>query len=142
MTGNPRRYFKRSLSITAIAAAYAFATVAVAGLTMTAIDAPAMAAPHGGHGGPHGGPHGPMGGPHGGPHMGPHGGPHMGPHGGPHMGPHGPHGVVHGGPHHGHWFGGRPGWIHGHRYFWGSLWYCWYPVGYNGPGWYVCGANW
>ncbi len=55
-------------------------------------------------------------------------------HGGGHHGGHGGH--------HGHFFHGHAGWVHGHRYSWGGGWYCWYGDGFNGPGWYVCGANW
>lgn len=124
MTGNRRR----SLSIAALAAVYSIATIAIAGLSVTVLDTSAKAAPHGS---PHGSPKG--GGPKGG---GPKGGGPKG--GGPKGG--GPKGGSHGG-HHGHFFGGRPGWVHGHRYHWNSLWYCWYPIGYSGPGWYVCGAN-
>jgi hypothetical protein len=120
MTGNRRRY----LSIAALAVVYSVSTIAIAGLSITAFDTSAKAAPHGS---PHGG--GPKGG-------GPKGGGPKG--GGPKGG--GPKGGPKGG-HKGHFFGGRPGWIHGHRYHWNSLWYCWYPVGYNGPGWYVCGLN-
>lgn len=135
MNGNQRRRFLRlRLSAPAVAAVYCLATVAVTGLTITAIDTSAKAAPHGGgHGG---------GGHFGGGHFGGGargGGLHFG--GGLRGGPHG-RVIIRGGAHRGHWFGGRPGWTHGHRYFWNSLWYCWYPVGYNGPGWYVCGANW
>jgi hypothetical protein len=125
MTGNRRRY----LSIAALAVVYSVSTIAIAGLSITAFDTSAKAAPHGS---PHGG--GPKGGgPKGG---GPKGGGPKG--GGPKGG--GPKGGPKGG-HKGHFFGGRPGWVHGHRYHWNSLWYCWYPVGYNGPGWYVCGLN-
>jgi len=28
------------------------------------------------------------------------------------------------------------------QYFWGGRNYCWYPVGWQGPGWYWCGFNW
>lgn len=121
------RLLQRSRSAAAVAAFYSFATLAVTGLAIAAVDSAANAAPHGGHGG----------GPHGVPHGGMHRGPHIIGRGAP-LG----RAVGHGGLHRGHWFAGRPGWLHGHRYFWGSVWYCWYPVGYNGAGWYVCGANW
>ena len=58
-------------------------------------------------------------------------------HGGGHHG--GGGGGGHG--HHGHFFHGHAGWVQGHRYWWGGGWYCWYPDGWNGPGWYICGAN-
>ena len=118
-----RKFLTSLLATGALFAVYCLATVGVSSLMMTATDTSAQARGGGHHGGGH---HG--GGHHGGGH---HGGGH---HGGGHHGGHGAH--------HGHFFHGHAGWVHGHRYSWGGGWYCWYGDGFNGPGWYVCGANW
>jgi len=114
MTGKEQsRARKFVTSLLAAGALFSVYCLAVVGVSGLMMTATDTSAQARGHGG---------GGHHGGGH---HGGGHHG-----------------GGHHHGHFFRGHAGWVHGHRYWWGGGWYCWYDTGWNGPGWYICGANW